>query len=78
MNSLHVLRLHCNFRLTDRDIALLLMQKVSLIRKVQLGKNRFMKYETELSAPSCSPVLPHFPRVPTRIVEEVTFNTAEL
>ena len=23
----------------------------------------------------CSPVLPHFPRLPTRIVEQVTFNT---
>ena len=25
--------------------------------------------------PECSPILPHFPRLPTRVVGQVTFNT---
>ena len=46
------------------------------MRKVQVGKNKFVKYDETVSySPSYSPALPHFLRVPTRIVGEVPFNS---
>ena len=41
---------------------------------MKFAKNKYMKFPQDriIYSPSYSPVLPHFPRIPTRIVEQVT------
>ena len=60
-----------------RENVLLHIQKIIQRRKLNFIKNRCMKFHKirVICSPSYSPVLPLFPRVPTRIVGQMTFNT---
>ena len=61
-------------RVTQKNI-LLLAHKIIQRWKKKLMKRKYIKcHKIELIAQLHVPVLPHFPRVPTGIVEQVTFN----